>query len=318
MTTPKYVVEYIEYAKFELCDALTLALDVRMSLDNVNIMRENGLRNIPVSNKKDIYWLIEKALTKAVNTETLNLHKTKAIFLLHSLPGFCLPKSILSTITELKKCFLNVPIVPISGQPCSIFHYGIQLALRTLECSEINSQVALVGIDLAPSHQSRFFFGSAMGDSLVTAVISESAFGDTILATYTDTYVIVTDGEDSPQEDIQKFRNANPFYIREAIEKCLSIANIQLSDITWIIPHTPYLKIKDIIGDTLKFSKENILTNYISETGHLNSNDSFIAYARLCKENIISQNDICLLINPGFGGTRGVSIIKREQCRRDL
>ena len=317
MTTPKYTIEYIDYAKFDLCDALALALDTGMSLGDVNIMRENGLRNIPISNKKDVSWLVDKALIKAIHTEILDTDKIKAIFILHSLPGFCLPKSIFSTIAGLKKRFLNVPIVPISGQPCSIFHYGIQLALRLLEHSEINSQIALVGIDIAPSHQSRFFFGSAMGDSLVTAVISSTASGDTILATHTDTHVIAVDGENSPQENIQKFRNANPFYIREAIEKCLSIADIQLSDITWIIPHTPYLKIKDIIGDTMKFSKENILTNYISETGHLNSNDSFIAYARLCKENTISQNDICLLVNPGFGGTRGVTIIKREQCRRD-
>jgi 3-oxoacyl-[acyl-carrier-protein] synthase III len=318
MTIPKYTIEYIDYTKFDFCDALTLALDEGISISDINIMRENGLQSIPVSNIKDIDSLIEKALMTAINIGALNLNKIKTIFLLHSLPGFCLPNSIFSTLTGLKKHILNVPIVPISGQPCSIFHYGIQLAIRILECSEINSQVALIGVDLAPSHKSRFFFGSAMGDSLITAIISSSAFGDTILATYTDTNVIVTDGEDSPQKDIQKFRNANPFYIREAIEKCLSIAKIQLSDIAWIIPHTPYLKIKDIIGDIMKFPKTKILTNYISETGHLNSNDSFSAYKRLCNDNIILQNDICLLVNPGFGGTRGVTIIRREQYRKNL
>jgi len=67
----------------------------------------------------------------------------------------------------------------------------------------------------------------------------------------------------------------------------------------------------DPIAKILRFPREKILTEYMEQTGHLNSNDSYVHYIRAVNEGKIKEGDLALLVNPGFGGTRGSTLIMR-------
>ena len=71
------------------------------------------------------------------------------------------------------------------------------------------------------------------------------------------------------------------------------------------------MMIWDTVAELLRFPRERIMTDYLNETGHLNSNDSFVHYIRAVDEGKIQDGDLVLLINPAFGGTRGCTLILR-------
>ncbi len=303
--------KYLENVRLNEQPVIKLAKEVGLSNDSMSLLVENGLSRIPVCEQTDPGVLVRATLKNlAANHPCISTH-AKVVLLLHSIPGM-----ILRFPSILERCvhgtsFERTPIIPISGQPCSIFHYGVWLALRYLEQMNKSTVVVLVGIDVAPSAESRFFFGSAMGDSIVVGCVGAVNVTHRILGTLSETHVIATLGEDSTTESIARFRAANPSYIRNAIELCLSQSSICLSDVDWIVPHTPYKKMGQIIADVLRFPSGKLLMDYLPDTGHLNSNDSFCHYIRACAEGKIACGDVSILINPGFGGSRGVTILQR-------
>jgi 3-oxoacyl-[acyl-carrier-protein] synthase-3 len=218
-------------------------------------------------------------------------------------------KSLLSEAVA-ETPYHNIPVIPISGQPCSIYHFGVQTALRSIRRNKSKSKEIIIGFDIAVSNRSRFYFGSAMGDCVTIGLIGTDKIKYEIINSLSISNIIASNGENSPKNDITRFRLTNPSLIRTTIDKCLESASLKLSDINWIIPHSPYKKIIDIIVSIVDFPKEKIILDYISITGHLNSNDSFCSFSRSCNGKIL-HNDIALLINPGFGGTCGVTILRK-------
>jgi 3-oxoacyl-[acyl-carrier-protein] synthase-3 len=150
-----------------------------------------------------------------------------------------------------------------------------------------------------------------MGDSVFAGFISGRSDENTILSSITNTEIIASGGELSPPDEILAFRAKNPAYIRHAIQLCLEKAGMGLEDVSHMVPHTPYNMIWDVVSELLHFPRERILTEYLPDTGHLNSNDSFVHYARAAADGRIEPGQICLLVNPAFGGTRGCTIIRR-------
>ena len=202
----------------------------------------------------------------------------------------------------------DIPVTTISGQPCVITHLGINLALQWYK--EIKKDILLIGIDKSQSINERLYFNSAMGDVIIIGVVSNQNIKHKILSTHTHSYIFADNGEFSNSDDINKFRENNPLLIRENILTNLKKANLKLTDIKHIFPHTPYLQIWDLMSKVLNYPRERIWTNYINQTGHLNSNDSFFHYLKAIENNIIQKGDKVLLINNGFGGSRGSSILE--------
>ena len=188
---------------------------------------------------------------------------------------------------------------------------AVQLAACWLADIAEESGILLLGADQAYSVKERIFFGSAMGDAAVAGFLSRGAMHNRVLASVSQCEVIAYEGEMSPQEDIARFRKLNPLYIRHAIETCLKKGGVELKDLAFMVPHTPYTMIWDTVAELLRFPRERILTNYLSETGHLNSNDSFVHYIRAVREELIHDGDLALLVNPAFGGTRGCTLLRR-------
>ena len=289
----------------------SIALEAGFDDDMINRLRLGGLCKIPVGDKTPLSTLVNKVAHK-LNILVENLSdRTSLVIFAHSVP-IIFPEKVPFLNLSLNGLSLgHIPKIAISGQPCAIMHMAVQIAGHYLNSVSEDKGVLLIGADRAYSAKERIFFGSAMGDLAVAGLIIRNPHHNHVLASLSECEIIACDGEDLPPEDIAHFRQLNPLFIRHAIENSLLKAGVSLTDLKYIIPHTPYKMIWDTVSEILRYPREKILTDFIGETGHLNSNDSFIHYIRAVDEGLIQSGDIVLLVNPAFGGTRGCTVIRR-------
>jgi 3-oxoacyl-[acyl-carrier-protein] synthase-3 len=205
----------------------------------------------------------------------------------------------------------SVPRFALSGQPCSVMHFAVQLAVRWLSGLPPDSLILVLGADVAETVEDRFFFNSVMGDSAMAGLIGNHAQGDHILGTQSRSRLYGFQGEDSPGEAISKFRAASPSNLRSTINQCLRKAGVRLTDIAYVAPHTPYREMWEIMSKFLGIPISKILLDYMDRTGHLNANDSFYHYWQASNDGRVKKGDLVLLVNPGFGGTWGCTLIRR-------
>ncbi|EDY21027.1 3-Oxoacyl-(acyl-carrier-protein (ACP)) synthase III domain protein [Chthoniobacter flavus Ellin428] len=200
----------------------------------------------------------------------------------------------------------------VTGQPCAILHSGVELARRLLARSngEEPSCVLLVGCDVAENAAERCYFGSAMGDACVAMLLSMRAGGPAILGSHVETNIVAPLGEQSDPNEIARFRQHNVFWIREAIFRGLAKADRSLDTHCIILPHTPNRHIVEAIRQSLALPHDRIISEFMATTGHCCSNDSFITFARLVAQGRLQKYSTAVLVNGGFGGTRGVTVIE--------
>ena len=294
-----------------LVDVKSLVLQAGFGMEMVERLRSGGLQRIPVSDEKPLPHLVKGAIERLSKVVPDLSVRTQGIIFAHSIPILAPAEIPFLDLCLDHFAFEAIPRVAVEGQPCAILHFAVQLASYWLNEIHDNCGIILIGADKAYSAKERIFFGSAMGDVAVAGFITREAKRNRVLASVSESEIIAYSGEDSPKQDIERFRKLNPLYIRHAIETCLQQGNSRLDELKFIIPHTPYTMIWDTIAVLLQFPRERIITDYLSETGHLNSNDSFVHYIRAVNEGRIQNGDLVMLVNPGFGGTRGCTLIQR-------
>lgn len=302
--------EYLNYAKIKLENVETIAERAGLDKAILKTTIDNGLCRVPILDGESPGLLVREMLEDAADRIKNLGNRVKLVLVAHSQPGMLrrYPDFIAESLDDT--CLEGREVIFLSGQPCAILHFAIQAAESFLMNASDEECVALVGIDTGCSDLKRFFFGTIMGDSVLLGIVGKNAVEHRILASHSDTQIIATNGLWSEEEDIVKFRATNPKNILNSINKCLKLANLSLDQVDWIVPHTPYNKMKEILESILKFPSENILMDYMKDTGHLNSNDSFCHYKRAVDEGRLKKGDISLLVNPGFGGVRGVTILR--------
>jgi 3-oxoacyl-[acyl-carrier-protein] synthase-3 len=150
-----------------------------------------------------------------------------------------------------------------------------------------------------------------MGDAVVGMMLEKCEGLHEVVACQLDTLLIAPEGENSEPQLIQKYRETLPLLLRDAYKRCLSKCGHKSVD--YIAPHTPNRGMWDVFAKMANINRGSILDEDIVQTGHLNSNDSFYHYFTHCEKGIILPEQTAMLINPGFGGTRGCTILRRKQ-----
>ena len=224
------------------------------------------------------------------------------IYAAHSLPFVKGSKSV-----SLSDAF-GVPVFYLSGLPCAITHFAVKAAVSQIEGGRYN-RVLILGADKAYSLRERSFFGTIMGDMVIGIMLERGTGLHEVIASRTDTVLYAAEGEDSPPESIAEYRRTLPILLRNSYRCCLEEAG--LASVDYIAPHTSSKAIWDAFSKTAKFDRRRILDDNIVHTGHFNSNDSFYHYFTRCEDETIRQGQLAMLINPGFGGTRGCTILRR-------
>lgn len=257
-------------------------------------MRKIGLVQIPTDNKKMLWDMIGEAYNQIDETP-------ECILIGHSLP-FIRGKSQPLLFEK------EIPVYFFSGLPCAIYHKTVQLGKELIE-SGVYNKILVVGADKAYSDRERVFFGTIMGDGVVAMLLTDDAENNKLLGSFVSTTIFAPDGENSEPEDIEKFRDNNALMMRKAILNCMKEAG--LDEVDYFVPHTSNSAFWDGMAELLRCPREKFLDQNIRNTGHMNSNDSFYHYTYWCEQGVIKPRDVVMLINPGFGGTQGCTLIKR-------
>lgn len=297
------VVPHTEKSVFDIADC------IGEPAATSTLLRRNGLSRIPVAVGWTTADLIGVAIEQVLQEATSLRERIGLVMLVHSLPVPAPHGIDLVAVCLDPHGLANVPAVVVSGQPCAILHQAVALANDWL-CTTDDGVVLVVGADVANHDQERIFFGSAMGDAAIAGLLMANASRNQLLGSLSDTKVHVWEGEYSSQEAVERFRSANPSMIRAAIEGCLAAAGLGMKDVSLICAHTPNRLIWDSVAALLRVPREMIYDDRIAATGHLNSNDSFVHYLHAIETGLLHPGDIAMLVNPGFGGTRGCTLLR--------
>lgn len=263
--------------------------------EEIRHMRKIGLDRIPTDNQRmlwEMIWDVCRQIKK----------KPDCILIVHSLPF------IRRDGQEIDTGWKDVPIYFMSGMPCAIMHRGVETAVLLVN-KEVYHSVLVIGADKAYSDQERIFFGTIMGDGVVALLIEKGDGAHEILSGYVSSTVLAPDGENSSESDILAFRGANLSLMRRAMERCLEKAGLEKVD--YYVTHTSNREFWDALALLTKIPRDTFLDANICNTGHLNSHDSFYHYFYWCGRNVILPEQTAMLINPGFGGTQGCTLLKR-------
>lgn len=256
-------------------------------------MLEIGLSQVPTDNERQLLQMIEEACS--------HIHqRPDCIFVAHSLP-------FIRRNGEVLSCDKTIPVFYLSGLPCAIMHKAVEAACKLIDSHEYDT-VLVIGADKAYSDTERVFFGTIMGDAVVAVLLGETVGKHTILSSEISTTVIAPDGENSSEVAVQQFRSVNAALMRAAIQRCMEKAGIAAVD--YFVTHTSNRKFWDTMAVLMKFPRNKFCDDNIVHTGHMNSHDSFLHYFFFCEQGIIHKGEITMLINPGFGGTQGCTLIK--------
>ncbi|MBD5450904.1 MAG: hypothetical protein HDR28_12340 [Lachnospiraceae bacterium] len=263
--------------------------------EEIRHMREIGLDMIPTDNERMLQEMIRDVCEKIKQ-------RPDCILIAHSLPF------IRRDGLEIELCWQDVPIYYLSGMPCAIMHRVVEMASLLVE-KEAYHSVLVIGADKAYSDQERIFFGTIMGDGVVALLLEKGEGAHQILSSFVSSTILASDGENSSQADISAFRSVNASLMRRAMEQCLKKAGLEKVD--YYVTHTSNREFWDSLAILTKIPREIFLDSNIQNTGHLNSHDSFYHYYYWCGKNVILPGQTAMLINPGFGGTQGCTLIKR-------
>lgn len=266
------------------------------SEEEVRHMRKIGLDRIPTDNQRMLQEMIRDVCGQITK-------KPDCILITHSLPF------IRRDGQEMDTGWKDVPTFYLSGMPCAIMHKGVEIASLLVE-KEVYHSVLVIGADKAYSDQERIFFGTIMGDGVVALLIAKGEGEHQILSGYVSSTILASSGENSSESDISAFRSVNLSLMRRAMENCLEKAGLEKTD--YYVTHTSNREFWDALAILTKIPRETFLDANICNTGHLSSQDSFYHYFYWCGRNVILPGQTAMLINPGFGGTQGCTLIKRR------
>lgn len=263
--------------------------------EKATAMRDIGLDNIPTENET----LLEDMILDAIKMINKN---PDLIIIAHSIPF------IFTNWKKFIEKMSPVETISISGMPCVVMHAAIRIACKYIE-NKVYDDILVVGADKAYSDEERCFFNTIMGDGVVAILLGQKDIGSKIIYSNVQTSIIAANGENSDESDIAEFRASNAMFMRKAIEEAVDAANICIDDIDFYIPHTSNKTFWDLISKLMHIDRDKFLDGNMRNTGHMNSHDSFYHFLRLKEDGVIKKGENVLLVNPGFGGSQGCTLI---------
>lgn len=258
-------------------------------------MHRIGLQSVPTNNNIFLDDMIKEGWQQFPSDK-----KPDCILIAHSLPY------VRRSYCTFAPCG-DIPTFYLSGLPCAIMHKAIDSACRLIQ-NGLYQKVMVIGADKAYSDKERVFFNTIMGDAVVLLLLERDTLQNQIISRYISTEVFAANGENSSPESVQRFRNANTSLMRNAIQKCMQAAEVD--HINYFVTHTSNRRFWDGVAALCGYPREMFLDGNICNTGHMNSHDSFFHYFYWREQGVIQPGELSMLINPGFGGTQGCTLLR--------
>lgn len=186
-------------------------------------------------------------------------------------------------------------VVGLSQQACTGMLGSLRLAKMMLVAEPELNRILCVTTDRFPNGALYENLYNLISDGAAACVVSTQPQGFQILACHG-----ITNGamELLPEEEAV----ASYFsYTYKVITETLAKANLQISDIDWIVPQNTSAKAWQILAKFLKFSFDYVYFPTLSELGHMTSGDNIINLKKLAESgNLKSGQKIVLFLGGGF------------------
>lgn len=104
------------------------------------------------------------------------------------------------------------------------------------------------------------------------------------------------------------FKNATRTMAAACFE-ALTAANVQATDLDWLVPHQANSRITEVVADYLKFPMEKIVST-VHETGNTSAASIPIAFDMAIKDGRIQRGNLILLTAFGAGLTSGSVLLR--------
>lgn len=256
--------------------------------------------------------LATQAAKKAIEAASIDPEEIDCIILATSTPDRIAPSTacIVKNKLNIKN---NCPAFDIAAV-CSGFLYGLHLASLQIQ-SGVYRKILVVGADTFSkitdwTRRDCVFFGDGAGAAIIEKADGAAYFHSRIFTetTNTDNFTVFP-GKKSFTMNAQAVYDTGTTVLPAAIKQVIKECNLQLDDISIIIPHQPSRKllIKTAYNVGIDFSLfQTNMRNYANTSGGTVP----IILDETVRAGKIKPNDVVVLAVVGAGWTWGAGVLK--------
>lgn len=302
-------------------------LEQMVSTDSAWIENNLGIKERRIAAKNESTSdLAAKAAVNAIKDANLTVEDIDLIIVATATPDRLAPST--AAIVQDKICAYNAVAFDISAV-CSGFLYGMSVATQFI-ASGVYDNVVVVGADTFSKitdwkRRDAVFFGDGAG----AAVFSNGAENEGFLSMrlYTDgrgkfNFTIPAGGSEIPasadsiEKGLHYFQmNGRAVYetgtevLPKAINQVLSDTGLTVSDIDFMIPHQPSIKILQKTAEIIGLDWEKVMTN-MDRYANTSGGTIPILLDEVNKSGKLKKGDNILFAAVGSGWTYGAAILK--------
>ena len=220
----------------------------------------------------------------------------------------------------------GTPAFDISAA-CSGFVYALTMADNMIQMGQIKTAVVIGAESLSKitdwtDRNTCVLFGDGAGAVVIRAKEGDGSNQDVgVLSTkiYADCYhydSLKTDGGVSSTKttgfiemdgkEVFKYAIAS---LAQAAEEAARLANINIQDIDWLLPHQANIRIIEGVGKKLELPEEKVIVN-IAQHGNTSAASIPLALSEKIEDGTIKKGDLIVLTAMGAGFTWGGAVVR--------
>lgn len=220
----------------------------------------------------------------------------------------------------------GTPAFDISAA-CSGFVYALTMADNMIQMGQIKTAVVIGAESLSKitdwtDRNTCVLFGDGAGAVVIRAKEGDGSNQDVgVLSTkiYADCYhydSLKTDGGVSSTKttgfiemdgkEVFKYAIGS---LAQAAEEAARLANINIQDIDWLLPHQANIRIIESVGKKLELPEEKVIVN-IAQHGNTSAASIPLALSEKIEDGTIKKGDLIVLTAMGAGFTWGGAVVR--------
>ncbi|PSO45543.1 MAG: hypothetical protein BRC25_01900 [Parcubacteria group bacterium SW_6_46_9] len=279
-----------------------LAADGKVTSE-VAFLRDTGFENSYLLSKDEsAYKLVRECAAATIAESSIDRDQIDTLFLYRGVPKqqakdkelldrFSYPVAQLADDLGLTR----VRPLAVSQQGCGGLFSVIDIAQDILQTNS-KKAILCVAVDILPADNREVMY-NVMSDAAGAFLITKESDRNAIINFHQQFQSYYWEAKEREQELLSAYFPR----AQQTIEKSLRLANVNISDVDWVVPHNINRRSWEVLSGLLDISQEKIWIDNIARVGHTVSCDHIINLHDMEAGGVINQGDILLLFTFGFG-----------------
>lgn len=270
-----------------------------------------GMASVPCEKELPSPDMLDLTLYALLNRFHVDPELVRYVVMPYLYYSFPYTKDVLGSLRR-KYGFRQAVCFSLRDQLCSGYLMGMYAAGKLLEAAEDDATVVLLTVEKCLLPGQRYGGGVLItGDACAASLLGKRLGGDRVLAVRS-----VTDIRTLQQGKLKNRADDVPNYfyfvnLAKVIRRTLADAGLDFGDLKVAIPNNITQETWRQLAVLLKISPELFYTEGPSVSGHLNTCDLPVNYARLALEGKLRPGDYYAMISLGNGGVIGCAVCQK-------